>query len=457
MITALFVYDGKGDVIMSKMYKEGVRRNISDVFRIQVISANQKTTSNGSGTGKEVRSPVLTLGSTSFVYIRSGLLWICAVTRSNQDCSMILEFLYKLEALLSALVREGNDSFSKVPLTDELLINNFALIHEILDEVVEFGYPTNLDISGLRSHITSIPNNGNVFKDIKNTKVTASTKKENTSISTLNITWRNGGIKYRRNEIFLKVEEKINVIMNYESEVSRALVEGEIKMKAHLSGMPECHFGLSDDSVFSTDIHSDHRNTGVTLEDCKFHQCVELKRFDSERSIHFIPPDGDFQMMSYRCLQNIHLPFKVNAQVQERGSRVQYKLGIKSLFPSKLPATNVIVKIPTPKGVIKSYSDTTSGKCKYQPDENVFVWKFSKFFGEQSHTLTAELDYTPNTEGGTRNPGWLRPPITIDFELEMFSSSGLAVKYLRVQEKSNYRTVKWVKYSTKAGSYEVRY
>ena len=34
---------------------------------------------------------------------------------------------------------------------------------------------------------------------------------------------------------------------------------------------------------------------------------------------------------------------------------------------------------------------------------------------------------------------------------------GLLVRYLKVFEKSNYSSVKWVRYMTRAGSYEIRY
>ncbi len=32
----------------------------------------------------------------------------------------------------------------------------------------------------------------------------------------------------------------------------------------------------------------------------KFHQCVRLSRFENERTISFIPPDGESELMSYR-------------------------------------------------------------------------------------------------------------------------------------------------------------
>lgn len=35
----------------------------------------------------------------------------------------------------------------------------------------------------------------------------------------------------------------------------------------------------------------------MDLEDIKFHQCVRLTRFESDRTISFIPPDGAFDLM----------------------------------------------------------------------------------------------------------------------------------------------------------------
>ena len=50
------------------------------------------------------------------------------------------------------------------------------------------------------------------------------------------------------------------------------------------------------------------RSKSVELEDVKFHQCVRLSRFENDRTISFVPPDGEFELMSYR----------LNTQVRER-------------------------------------------------------------------------------------------------------------------------------------------
>lgn len=45
---------------------------------------------------------------------------------------------------------------------------------------------------------------------------------------------------------------------------------------------------------------SGEKSKTVELEDVKFHQCVRLSRFENDRTISFIPPDGESELMSYR-------------------------------------------------------------------------------------------------------------------------------------------------------------
>jgi len=37
--------------------------------------------------------------------------------------------------------------------------------------------------------------------------------------------------------------------------------------------------------------------TSIAIDDCQFHQCVKLSKFETEHSISFIPPDGEFELM----------------------------------------------------------------------------------------------------------------------------------------------------------------
>ncbi|KAI5966427.1 APM4 [Candida pseudojiufengensis] len=461
MISALFIYDNKGDVLISKLYKEDVKRNVADVFRIQVINQASIGKSN-----RDQRTPVLTLGSTSFIYIKSGNVWICAVTRSNQDCSLILEFLYKLEALLCIVLWDDNNKKKhqqeKLTLSDNAIVNGFPLIYDILGEVCDYGYPINLDIEYLKKYVVGLNESTvtNIFKKA-NFNPLSQLKKSTPPVTDTehhNVTWRAPNIKYRRNEIYLNVEEKLNILMSAQGEILRSTIDGAIKMKSHLSGMPQCKFGFNQNTIFLTnyDIQDDERSSVVALEDSKFHQCVELDAFENDRTIQFIPPDGEFQLMSYNCSNNTNIPFKIIPQVQEiKKNKLIYKIALKTYQPPKLAATDFKIKIPTPRNVISTNFLASNGKVKYHPEEHAMIWKFNKIYGEQDNILTAEVEIQSQPNNDFSN--WNRPPITIDFNLDMWSSSGLTVKYLKVQDKSKYKTVKWVRYTTKSGSYEVRY
>jgi AP-1 complex subunit mu len=113
------------------------------------------------------------------------------------------------------------------------------------------------------------------------------------------VSWRSEGLKYRKNEVFLDVVESVNLLVNTNGTVLHSEILGAIKMRCYLSGMPDLRLGLNDKVLFE--------NTGTTskgrtveMDDMKFHQCVRLSRFENDRTISFIPPDGEFELMSYR-------------------------------------------------------------------------------------------------------------------------------------------------------------
>lgn len=47
------------------------------------------------------------------------------------------------------------------------------------------------------------------------------------------------------------------------------------------------------------------KGKSIELEDLSFHQCVRLTRFENDRTISFIPPDGEFELMKYRLNTNV--------------------------------------------------------------------------------------------------------------------------------------------------------
>lgn len=446
MISAIFVFSAKGDVLMSRLFKSGIRLLVSDVFRIQVIASPNRSL-------KDARLPVLTLGSTSFLHTRFGPMWIVAVTRLNQDAAAVLEFLFTFAALLRHFFQKDPNATPR----EEAITSNFTAIYDMLGEMLPFGFPTNTEPTYLASVVPGLPQPKSGFdlhsallKPLEKVSERAAASAMDHSYDLNAVSWREPGIKYRRNEVFLNVDEKVYVTLDSHGRLLRSYIDGVLTMKTHLSGMPVCRFGFADD-------RSQPGLPGkISLDDFKFHKCVDLAKYDSDQVIRFVPPDGLFQLMTYHISSPFVLPFRVIPRTLLQGNTLTVRVVLKSTFETAASATGVTVTIPVPTDVIKHTVTCSSGKAKYSPGENTISWKLSKIYGELEHSVYAELKLSEEDEFSQKSSAVSKGPISLDFNMDMFSALGLSVKFLKVVEKSNYRTVKWIKYLALAGSYEIR-
>ncbi|XP_071476342.1 AP-2 complex subunit mu [Diadema setosum] len=429
MLGGLFIYNHKGEVLISRVFRDDIGRNAVDAFRVNVIHARQ-----------QVRSPVTNMARTSFFHIKRGNVWVAAVTKQNVNAPMVFEFLAKLMEVMTSY-------FGKV--TEDNIKNNFVLIYELLDEILDYGYPQNTDTGILKTFITQ-------------QGVKSSSKEEQAQITnqvTGQIGWRREGIKYRRNELFLDVLENVNLLMSPQGQVLSAHVAGRVVMKSYLSGMPECKFGMNDKITLDKQGKGDDpakSKSSIAIDDCTFHQCVKLSKFESERSISFIPPDGEFELMKYRTTKDISLPFRVIPLVREVGrTKMEVKVVLKSNFKPTILGQKIEVRIPTPLNTSGVQVICMKGKAKYKSSENAIVWKIKRMSGMKESQISAEIELLPTND----KKKWARPPISMNFEVP-FAASGLKVRYLKVFEpKLNYSdhdVIKWVRYISRSGLYETR-
>jgi len=429
MIGGLFCYNHKGEVLISRVFRDDIGRNAVDAFRVNVIHARQ-----------QVRSPVTNIARTSFFHIKRSNLWLAAVTKQNVNASLVFEFLLRVVDIFQ-------NYFGKI--SEDNVKNNFVLIYELLDEIVDFGYPQNTDPGILKTFITQ-------------QGVKSATKEEQTAITsqvTGQIGWRKEGIKYRRNELFLDVMEYVNLLMSPQGQVLSAHVAGKIMMKSYLSGMPECKFGINDKIVMESkgkNTEETKTKSAIAIDDCQFHQCVKLSKFETEHAISFIPPDGEHELMRYRTTKDIALPFRIIPLVREVGrSKLEVKVVAKSTFKPSLLAQKLEIRIPTPLNTSGVTLICMKGKAKYKASENAIVWKIKRMGGMKESQISAEIELL---ETETKKK-WTRPPISMNFEVP-FAPSGFKVRYLKVFEpKLNYSdhdVIKWVRYIGRSGLYETR-
>lgn len=264
----------------------------------------------------------------------------------------------------------------------------------------------------------------------------------------------------------------MNLLVSSSGTVLRSSVSGKIMMKTELTGMPECKFSLNDKIVLQKEARRGARSVGsgvgsasggaagggdkrgVDIDDATFHRCVQLGKYDQDRAITFVPPDGEFQLMSYRVGENVKLPFRVLAIVDQlTPQRVVFNIKVIANIPEQMYASNANFYIPCPPNTARATVAVPAGRGFYDATKRRIVWQVARFAGASEMTLQADLKLIKQT----KKKQWVRPPIKAEFQVPMFASSGLKVTHLNVYERSGYKAIKWVRYVTRAGSYEIRF
>lgn len=74
-------------------------------------------------------------------------------------------------------------------------------------------------------------------------------------------------------------------------------VYGEVQVNSHITGLPDLTLSFANPSI---------------LDDVRFHPCVRFRPWESHQILSFVPPDGQFKLMSYRY----SVQFYVNVQIR---------------------------------------------------------------------------------------------------------------------------------------------
>eukprot|EP00899_Mesostigma_viride_P025333 jgi/Mesvir1/5985/Mv00738-RA.3 len=353
-------------------------------------------------------------------------------TRANANAMSLLLFLYRIIEVFKNYFQELNE---------ESLRDNFVVVYELLDEMMDYGHPQYTEAKILQEYIKV---------GAHKAEVTARPPMAVTNA----VSWRSEGLKYKKNEVFLDVVESVNLLVNANGTLVRSEVVGALKFRTYLSGMPECKLGLNDKVLLENQGRNTSKGKAVDLDDIKFHQCVRLARFENDRTISFIPPDGAFDLMTYRLSTQVRPLIWVECQVERHSrSRVEYMVKTRSQFKERSTANNVEIILPVPADATTPQVRASAGTATYAPEQEAMLWKIKAFPGGKEYVLRAKFSLPSVTAEESTDK---RPPIRVKFEIPYFTVSGLQVRYLKIIEKSGYQALPWVRYITNAGEYELR-
>ncbi len=177
-ISAIYFLDQKGKPIIFRNYRGEVNQNISENFQRKVLELEEVN-----------MKPVFTVNNVHYAWIKHRNIYIVAVAKRNPNLTLIFSFLHKVVEILI-------DYFNQ--LEDESIRDNFVLIYELLDEVMDHGYPQTTDTKILKECIKTESNR---------------IKVDNLTSLMTGQQFRPEGIKYKVNQAYLDVTEKVNSLV----------------------------------------------------------------------------------------------------------------------------------------------------------------------------------------------------------------------------------------------------
>ena len=137
-ISAIYFLDQKGKIIISRDYRGECGASITDKFQRKVLETEER-----------MIKPVFTEKDITYIWIRVNNIYMVSVAKGNPNVAMVLTFLFKIRDVFQSYFKE---------LEDESLRDNFVITYELLDEMMDNGYPQITEVKVLQEFIKTEAN-----------------------------------------------------------------------------------------------------------------------------------------------------------------------------------------------------------------------------------------------------------------------------------------------------------
>ena len=304
--------------------------------------------------------------------------------------------------------------------------------------------------------------------------------------------YRDRGITYRHDEVFVDVEDLTNVILSGDGTVLRKKSKVLIKFRAFLTGDPECQLVLNDSVLREREearLRGEEKpqrvHHWVKLRHCDFHKCVDVTTFDQSHAVTFHPLDAcTFELMRFPVDHHKPLPLLVKTVLNVHSEqRIELKAEIQVCQETKMAKylrNNVVFRFPIPESWVPLFRTSKTfrgeksiksskgrraaaiksrlrnskcsiavslGKAKYEPEYGAVVWHIdqlpfihSRIPADAPQTLTCVLDLPP----GMEYPENYKPTAELEYDVAYVLVSDTTVIAVKVSNQNI--PEKWVCY-----------
>ncbi|CAM6088977.1 unnamed protein product [Calypogeia fissa] len=419
MLQCMFLLSDVGEVMLERQWVgTQVDRSICDWFWKQAHPQGEI------GLG-QAKVPSVIASPTYYLVniIRDGVTFL-ACSQSEMQPLLAIEFLCRVADVLSDYLGGLNE---------DLVKDNFVLVYQILDEMMDGGFPLTTEPYILKERVAP----PNLVSRVLNVVTGGSLSINSSPITdtTSTVPWRAVGIRHNNNEIYFDLVEKMDTIVNRDGFLVKCEVYGAIQANSRLSAMPDVTLNFINPSI---------------IDDWRFHPCVSLREWETHQLLKFLPPDGQFKLMSYRVKGLKQTPVYVKPQLScDAGvCQINVLVGIRN-DPGK-QIDDIVVEMPWPEAVRTVDLTANHGTVIYNSLTKVCTWTVGRIPKDKSPCLTGVLNLEAGHDRLSEYPTFL-----VGFKIMGAAISGLKVDKMECTNVG-YRAYKGVRAVTKAGCYEIR-
>mmetsp|Transcript_22683 Transcript_22683/g.48112 ORF Transcript_22683/g.48112 Transcript_22683/m.48112 type:complete len:454 (+) Transcript_22683:139-1500(+) len=391
--------------------------------------------------------------------LREKMIFLAVVTQEEPPLA-ILELLDRIYQVLARYLGD---------ITEDALRSNFSTVYLLLDEMIDSGLPFTTELNSLESIIAPSTAIGKVVQAVSGNSsqvmsdVPPESGKEAGAFGSISaalgvsahthiggasseVWWRKQNVMYASNEVYVDIVETVDFICNPNGQIVSGAINGDIVVNSKLSGLPEVLLTLRNPSL---------------LQNLSCHPCVRLSRFERDKALSFIPPDGEFTLASYWIPDNtMTLPFNFSATVTYHAEHAKLqiianpKMAMTMQFKQML-IDKFVVNVRLPEHISSTNLVSQGGSVRYDEDSHLVVWNIGKLAG-QDNKVEGNLNYSSDfKERSPMLPSEEKCTAQLRFVIKGWSISGIRLDACDVSG-INYSPYKASRYTTTAGKVDWR-
>mmetsp|Transcript_54744 Transcript_54744/g.122976 ORF Transcript_54744/g.122976 Transcript_54744/m.122976 type:complete len:454 (+) Transcript_54744:84-1445(+) len=451
MIDSLFILTGSGNFVVERHFRGSTPRQQCEPFMEKF--RNEERPEDIPGIICSNRRHIL-------IHIMREKMFFLAVVTQEEPPLAVFELLDRVHHVLSRYLGE---------VSEDTLRQNFSVVYLLLDEMIDSGLPFTTELNSLESIIAPPTAISKVVQAVAGSStqvlsdVPLTGEEQNTPLNAISsalgagtrtqiggasaeVWWRRQNVVYASNEVYIDIVEAVDCICDGNGHMVSGGINGEVLVNSKLSGLPEVLLTLRNPSI---------------MQNISFHPCVRMHRYERDKALSFIPPDGEFTLASYWIPDTtLTLPFHFSVSLQYHSEHGKLQIAASPKLAVAMQNKQMLidkfcVNVRLPSSIASANLSCQGGHIRFDEETKVVIWHIGKLQGQETKA-EGLLMYATNPKDDT--------PIIPHEEKStaqlVFAAKGLAMSGIRLDScevsGTTYTPYKASRYTTVSGKMDFR-